>query len=64
MQDVYHQPYGATSSETPAKLSARVGVYTVGGAGCFLETLASRRTAGCEEPQPDTNPSQLWFAVT
>ena len=30
----------------------------------MLETLASRRGAGtgCEDPQPDTNPSQLWFA--
>ena len=35
------------------------------GAGCLLETLASRRAAGTgrEEPQPDTNPSQLWLAV-
>ena len=35
------------------------------GAGCLLETLASRRAAGAgrEDPQPDTNPSQLWLAV-
>ena len=37
----------------------------VRGAGCLLETLAFRRAAGtgCEDPQPDTNPSQLWFVV-
>ena len=29
------------------------------------EALASRRAAGTghEDPQPDTDPSQLWFAV-
>ena len=34
-------------------------------AGCLLETLASCRAAGTgrEDPQPDTNPSQLWLAV-
>ena len=34
-------------------------------AGCLLETLASRRAAGTgyEDPQPDTNPPQLWFAM-
>ena len=43
---------------------AHIGVYTSSGpyraraAGCLLEMLASRR-----DPQPDTNPSQLWFAV-
>ena len=33
--------------------------------GCLLETLASRRAAGTghEDPQPDINASQLWFAV-
>ena len=34
-------------------------------ARCLLGTLASRRVAGTgrEDPQPHTNPSQLWFAV-
>ena len=33
---------------------------------CLLETYAFRRAAGTgrEDPQPDTNPSQLWPAVT
>ena len=38
---------------------------TVRGASCFLGTVGSRRAAGTGrvDPQPDTNPSQLWFAV-
>ena len=34
-------------------------------AKCLLGTLASRRAAGTgrEDPQPDSNPSQLRFAV-
>ena len=35
------------------------------GTNCLLGTLPSRRAAGTgrEDPQPDTNPFQLWFAV-
>ena len=36
------------------------------GCHCLSETLASRRAAGTgrEDPQPHTNPFQLWFAMT
>ena len=64
-------PCPALALPCPALPPGRVGVSTSSspdrarGPGCLLETLACRRVAGTgrEDPQPDTSPSQLRFAV-